>query len=314
MGSSARHIQYRKSIYRKKRIKVTIIISLTALALAFAMFLIIGTALHNKTSGRKPAPDEGGQTDATTQTQLPAPQVIGGYALPLLKDGSTFSERLSAIPDNAAAVSIDLNKLDGELNYQSSVSSKLNFISCAHGSSSLPGLISRAANRELYVSAILYIPSFSEEDDLLKDVYISGWCSVAVEAIRSGADDCIIIPRSASTDDVDRICNIASAIRQLEPEAILGCSIPEDVLTSEGNEVPIAKLSKSFNFLAIDTSGYKEGEDVETYIETRISKFQMQLIYYKMRVLLPYSDNIESTQKYIDIATKYNITSWQIKP
>jgi hypothetical protein len=78
--------------------------------------------------------------------------------------------------------------------------------------------------------------------------------------------------------------------------------------------VLIAELAKAFNYLSLDTTNHKDDEDVTSYVEARISQFQAQLIYYKMRVLLPFSDNPEDMQKYIDTAKKYNISSWQIKP
>ena len=110
------------------------------------------------------------------------------------------------------------------------------------------------------------------------------------------------------------MCDLALLIRATEEDAIIGCVIPEDMLSAENSEVLIAKLAKAFNFLTLDTTSYKEDVDIAAYVESRISQMQMQLIYYKMRVLLPYSEVAEDQQKYIDTAKKYNISSWQIKP
>jgi hypothetical protein len=41
---------------------------------------------------------------------------------------------------------------------------------------------------------------------------------------------------------------------------------------------------------------------------------QMQLIYYKMRVLLPTSEDEAVMQSYIDSVKKYNAPSWQFMP
>lgn len=309
-------MQYRRSIYRKKRIKAILLIAAAALVLLFVLFMVIGSVLHDKTSednDKNKRPSSSG-TEQSRNDSLPAAQSVEAYALPLLKDGSTFADRLSAINGSASAVTIDLNTTDGTLKYLSSLSGKLSFLDQAADAQSLSSVISRIDSRDLYASAILYVPSFAEENDLLKEVYLSAWCSVAVEAIRAGADDCLLFPRGASADDVDRLCELALLIRSTEPEAIVGCVIPEDVLSAENSEVLIAKLSKAFNFMTLDTTGYKEDVDVAAFVESRISQMQMPLIYYKMRVLLPYSDVSENMQKYIEVAKKYNITSWQIKP
>ena len=307
-------MQYRRSIYRKKRIKAILLIAAVSLVLLFVLFMVIGTALHKKTSDNKDKRPTPSGTEQSASDALTPAQSVGAYALPLLKDGSSFSERLSAIGEDANAVTVDLNSTDGTLKYLSSLVSELSFLSQASDAQSLSSVISRIDDRELYLSALLYVPSFAEENDLLREVYLSAWCSVALEAIRAGADDCLLFPRGATADDVDRLCELALLIRRSEEEAIVGCVIPEDVLSAENSEVLIAKLAKAFNFLTLDTTSYKEDVDVGAYVEERISQMQMQLIYYKMRVLLPYSDDPAEQQKYVDTAKRYNITSWQIRP
>ena len=49
MNNRNRHLNYRKNIYRKRRMGAVLIFSIVAVALIFALFLIIGTALHSKT-------------------------------------------------------------------------------------------------------------------------------------------------------------------------------------------------------------------------------------------------------------------------
>lgn len=317
MNNRARHMQYRKSIYRKKRIKATVILSVLALAVLFVLFLIIGTALHNKTSEDSASKGDDKSSTSPTETVvdvLPDARSVGGYALPLLLDGSNFSERLAAIPNDADAVCIALNTTDGTLLYRSALSAELSYLECAPDASGISNVTTRLQERELYASALLYIPSFSEENDLLRDVYLSSWCSVVVEAFRGGVGDCLLIPRSVDEEDVEKICNIAELIHEIEPQAVIGCLLPDSIIAAQSNEVLIARLDKCFNYLALDTTDYKEDEDVNAYVEAKISQMQMHLIYYKMRVLLPYSSDTQTQQEYIDIAKKYNISSWLVKP
>jgi hypothetical protein len=316
MNNRARHAQYRKSLYRKKRVKAIALISAVVLVALFILFLIIGNILHKKTEQNAPGKNNSQQsteTDTGTST-IPTANTVGAYALPLLEDGSNFSDRLASIPNNAESVCIALNTTDGTLLYRSELSSSLPYLSFSGDATSLSGSISRIKERGLYVTAILYVPSFGESNDLLRDVYLTSWCSVAVESIRSGVGDCLLAPRSASSDDVEKICELAALIREIEPKATVGCLLPGDVIGAENSEVLIDKLSKNFSYLCLNTTDHKEDEDVENYVSSKITNMQMQLIYYKMRVLLPHSPDTATQQKYIDVAKKYNITSWQIKP
>ena len=315
MNNRARHMQYRKSIYRKKRIKAIAVISALAIALLFILFLIIGNVLHKKTSDSPSKNNNFAQSSKESEaTVLQKAESVGAYPLPLLENGSAFSDRLATIPANAEAVCLSLNSSDGTLSFRSSLSSKLNYLTHATDAGTLSGAISRIDERGLYISALLYVPSFSEENDLLRDVYFTSWCSVAVEAIRAGVDDCLLVMRSANEYDVDKICKIAELIHEIEPKAMIGCLLPDDVINAQNSEVLIERLNRSFNFLALDTTDYKADEDVSAYVEAKISRMQMQLIYYKMRVLLPRASDSEAQQGYIDIAKKYNISGWQIKP
>lgn len=316
MNNRARHIQYRKSSYRRRRTKAAAIIISVAVVILVALFLIIGNALHKKTENTA---NKRNDKTSSSQTEPDIPKLseaksVSAYALPLLESGSTFSERLSALPADATSVSVALNQPDGTLLYSSALSSTLTFLQSQTDASALTSLISRIDDREIYTSALLYVPSFAENDALLKDVYLSSWCSVAAEAIRAGVGDCLLVIRSATPDDVERICELATLIRQIEPEAIVGCAIPDAIAGDESSDVLIKKLSTAFNYLALDTTNYKDDEDISAYVESRISQMQMQLIYYKMRVLLPRASDAETQQIYIDTAKKYNISSWQIKP
>ena len=291
MNNRARRLQYRKSLYRKKRSKATIIFWSVAVAVLFILFLVIGNALHDKVEQSEDRRNnQSSSTDAIApENTLAEPKTVGAYALPLIEDGSSFAERLSAIPSETGAVCVALNKPDGTLLYRSSLSSTLTYLSSAPDASSLGDMISRIESREMYASALLYVPSFAEENELLRDVYLTSWCSVALEAIRAGADDCLLVPRAASVDSVDRICELARLIHDIDPDAVIGCILPEDVISASNSAILIDKLDKSFNYLALDTTSFKDDEDVAAHVEAKVAQMQMQLIYYKMRLLLPRS-------------------------
>mgnify|MGYP003292027358 CR=1 FL=1 len=230
MNNRPKHLQYRRNIYRKKRTKAIAVIIAVALALLFVLFLIIGNALHKKTSNDEVPSDSGTETTTDDKNNaLPSAEAIGAYALPLLKDGSTFSSRLAAIPGDAEAVCIDLNATDGTLYYSSDLSNNFSFLKYASDASPLSSSLSSIAVRGLYVSALLNVPSFSVANDLSREIYLTGWCAVAVEAIRAGVDDCLIKTVSAGAGDVDKLCALADLFHEMEKEAIIEIVIPEGV-------------------------------------------------------------------------------------
>jgi len=99
MNNRNRHLQYRKSIYRKRRIRAIVILCVSVAVLAFALFIIIGTVLHKKTKSPTPFEPDDMYSDQETRELASAP-TVGAYALPLLQEhragamGSLHAKRL----------------------------------------------------------------------------------------------------------------------------------------------------------------------------------------------------------------------------
>lgn len=309
-----RHMQYRRSIYRKRKIKTVIISTAVALLVLFALFIIIGTALHSKTE--RPEQDENEATDATvvSETSLSAAKTVGAYALPLLEDGSSFSDRLSRIQPTANAVCLSLNDSDGTLFFDSKLASSLSQLSVHRDASSLSNAVNSIDREGFYISGALYVTAFGEDNALLREVELATWGAVACEAIQEGVGDVLIIAPSISAEDIDRICELADSIHSTVERSVVGLVIPEEVFEEENSAAIIKQLSLHFNYLTLNVSDIKDHEDPVEYIEGRISSFQLELMYYKMRVLLPRSADSAVQQTYIDAVTKYNINSWMILP
>ena len=313
MNNRNRHMQYRKSIYRRRRVRAVIICTILIIAVAFALFMIIGTALHNKAqSSREPDP-HGEETRETNQRPTQAASV-GCYPLPLLEDGSSFSSRLSAIPDSAQAVCLSLNDKDGTLFFRSELASSLSQLSVHGDASALSNAVSSIDKNGYYISSVLHIPSFSQENDLLLDVKLSTWGAVTCEAIRAGVNDVLLIVKDMDVDHVDKLCKLADNVHSTVSNAIIGLSLSESVLEDEDSTAIIDKFSAHFNYLALDTTAIRSDEDAVSFIEGRISGLQLELMYYKMRVLLPDADDASVRDEYIEAVKKYNISSWQILP
>lgn len=313
MNNRNRHMQYRKSIYRKRRIRTILILSVSAVVAIFALFIIIGTALHQKTQPKSPHDSEE-QTYKKDETGLTPAASVGGYALPLLEDGSNFSDRLQAIPQKANAVCINLNTEDGTLLYRSELSNEISNISIATDASHISNAISSISSNDMHITSVLFVPSFDGENDLVEDVELAIWSAVACEALRAGVDDVLIIAPNIEIDDLPKIHALADRVHSAVPESVIGFTLSDTILTDEQKTSLIAELNKHFNFLALDTTGYTQEDDPVEYIESKTAKMQLDLMYYKMRVLLPYSSDSATQEKYIEAVEKYNISSWQVLP
>lgn len=313
MNNRNRHMQYRKSIYRKRKIRTVLILSISIAVIVFALFLIIGTALHEKTDPKDTPKfeEQPQQTDASGL--LPAPSV-GAYPLPLLKDGSSFSERLKAVQKKASSVCINLNTENGTLLYRSDLLREISDISIAPDATSLSNTVSSIESNELYISSVLYVPAFENENDLIEDVELAIWSAVACDALRAGVGDVLIIAPSIETDDMQKLYSLADRIHAAVPNGIIGFALPESILLDEQKTATLDELSKHFNYMALDTTAFTDEDDPIEYVESKTANMQLDLMYYKMRVILPYSSDPQEQEKYIETVTRYNISSWQILP
>ena len=303
--------RYKKNKYRNRRVRSVIIISVAAVAVLFVIFMAVGLSLSKKTKDYKVAEDkfDHAQTDTTSNREVKA---VSAYPLPLIEDGSSFASRLAGIKEGAKAVCVSLNKPDGTLLYRSSLASSLSYLSVESDASSLSTYINSIDAKDLYTTATLYIPTFKNlEDELLADVELSIWGSVACEAIRAGVGDVLLIASSAKSDDVEKLCALAERIHITEEKAVIGLILPQSVIDAEKSTSLIDTLSKSFDYLALDVTESKENLTLAENVENKIEKMQLQLMYYDMRVLLPIGASTEELDSLAKIVTKYSITSWQ---
>ncbi len=312
MNRNQRHLQYRNSIYRKRRIKTVLLLCGAVLAVAFVIFLIVGNILHSKTEEN---PNESNNTHNSTEATdapLPAARQIGAYALPLLGDKS-FSERLAAIRPNANAVCINLNRADGTLLFASSLASSFSKLEQEAGAVSLEDTLEAVNDSGFYTTAVLYIPTANEGSLPFDDMELSLWAGIASEALQSGVGDVLLICRSATEDDITRLTDIAAKIRKNVQKSTIGFALSRDIVGSENRERLIDTLSTHFNYLALDTTLDRENNPL-AFIESQISAMQYLLIRYNMRVMLPSAADSDTTDSYISKANEYSLNSWLVLP
>ena len=308
--------RYRKSNYRRQRNKKIIIISVISVIVLFAIFLAWGLSLANKTKDYEIEGDEFEETEADTENTRTV-QTVNAYPLPLLEDGSSFSSRLAGIKEGAKSVCVSLNKPNGTLLYRSAIASSFSYLSVESDASSLSTYVKSISSEDMYVTATLFIPTFEEtEDDLTADIELSIWGSVVCEAIRGGIGDVLLIANGATEEDVEKLSALAERIHITESDAVIGLCLPSNVIEAEKSVSLIDSLSKSFDYLAFNATDIKikEGGTLIEATEQSIAEMQLQLMYYRMRVLLPRGASTEELDKLADVVTKHSISSWQSLP
>ena len=306
--------RYKKSNYRKRRIRTIIIISSISLIVLFAIFMIVGLSLAEKTTEYQPYDDDDGyfETDADDLRKIKSVQA---YPLPLLEDGSLFTSRLEKINENATAACISLNRPDGTLLYRSSLASSFTYLETAPDAKSLSYYVDYIEDYELYSTATLYIPTFKEtQNDLQADVELAMWGSIVCEAIREGVGDVLIIASDADAEEVARLCALAERIHITEEAAVVGICLPDSVLEDERSVSLIKSLSESFDYLALNTTELSDKATLKENVEAAISNRQPDLLFYKMRVLLPRGASTEELDELIQLINDYDIKSWQALP
>lgn len=306
--------RYRKSNYRKRRTKTIILISVAAIIILFIIFLAVGLSLAEKTRDYEVEEDDFIQKESD-KDDLRKAKTVNAYPLPLLEDGSNFASRLAGIKEGATSVCVSLNDRDGILFYRSAIASKFTYLTIKSDASNLSSYLNSIDEEDLYTTATLFIPTLKENsDDLTADIELSIWGSVVCEAIRGGIGDVLLIVENATENDVERLCTLADSIHVTEKTAVIGLCLTSDILEAEKSVSLIDTLSKSFDYLAFDATNVKgEGTLLEN-TEQAIADMQLQLMYYKMRVLLPRGSNAEELDKLAEIVTKHSISSWQALP
>ena len=303
--------RYRRN-NRKRKTKKIILISVFAILILFVIFMASGLFLSEKVKENDFTASINNQGVKAPETEQTV-QAVNAYPLALLEDGSSFSSRLSSVNDDAKAVCISLNTPSGTLLFRSSVASHFS-LAQKSDASSLSGYVNSIESNDLYSTALLYLSSDSDSA-LVSDVYTSIWCAVACEAVQAGVDDVLLVSEP-SFDNVDKLCSLANNVHLAEETALVGITVPQAILEDENYVKLISDLSKAFDYLAIDTTNLSASKDATLLekIEDTIKGLQDQILYHKMRILLPCGSNLEEQNAFIELLAKYNVNNWQISP
>lgn len=298
-----RHMQYRRSIYRKRRIRVIVITSAVVLALLAIIFLIVGNILFDKANEDENTPSQ--TTAPQNSDSIPADSVRQIKAAAITLDTANLNSALDAAKTGGFnAVSVMMNTPDGKLTHYSDIAKKLKYESFNDVKTSVSKLVDSAKSRSLYVSGIYYVSAFSQDDDLARSVEIAELATVISESLRAGIDEVILLAPDITEEQCAEVTHLIEEIRAFVPDAVIGFALPESLVESKNAEM-IDSLAKQISFLALDLTGYEKTEPA-------INSMIYYLLRYKMRVMIPSLAEEENQNSIISTVESAGITNWQI--
>ncbi len=285
MNNRNTHMRYRRSIYRRNRIKSTLIISAVCIVIVFLLFLIIGNILKDRTDTLHE------QTySSAIQSSIPHTEVkaVNAFPIALSDKSSTLSSRVNAARTAGYKdICFALDSADGTLLYSSSVAQRLGKQASGSGLWTLTRVSEIFRNSGMYSVGITNINDFSSEDDLTRTAAIGYHASIIAEALRSGIDEVMIFIGELPHERYSELMTLANEVHRLCPEGTLGLSLSPTLFTGD-NDTLLAEIWGAFDYIAVDiTTPPDEQTDIVSYADSSLGGMLYYLLRYNMRVLIP---------------------------
>ena len=303
-----RHMQYRRSIYRKRRIRTMIITAAIVLALLTILFLVIGNIFFDKANEDENEPKQ--TTAPQTDDSIPADSARQIKATAISFESSLNSALDAAKAGGFNAVSVMMNAPDGKLTHYSDIANRLKYESATNANTSVSRLMESAESRSLYVSGLYYVSAFSESDDLARSVKIAELATVISESLRAGLNEVILLAPNIKEEQCAEITHLISEIRAFVPDAVIGFALPNSLVESKNAEA-IDALAKEINFLALDLTRYEDVDPLD-FTKESVGAMLYSLLRYKMRVIIPFFEESEKQNSIISTVESSGISNWQI--
>lgn len=288
-------MRYRRSVYRKKRIKATVIVTVSAIALLTLLFAIIGNALGKKVddsiSKRK-------NTSVTSSEEHAELESVRAYPVPLSADGSTLSSRLAqASQKGYAAVCLELNSKNGSLLYSSPLSQALGRQDGSNSLRTLENIVKLCGENGLYSVGIIHLKEFNTDDDLARAAAIGYYSALASEALRAGMDDVLLYIEEMPSERYGELKTLADEVHRLCPTGHVGLSLPASAFSASDSDSIADSMWSAFDYLAADLSHPTEGEDAASYVSDKLGGMLYYLLRFNVRVIVPYTDDASLAER-----------------
>ena len=290
MRTPDRHMRYRRSVYRKKRIKVIIITTVCSIGLAFLLFVIIGNALDSKIEDNVEKRKE--KTDTAQATEHSTVKSVYAYPIALSDESSKLSTRLSNAKESGYTdVCFQLNSPYGTWLYSSPVAQSLGKQITGAELWSLSEVAELCDENGLYSSGIIYLNDFNSDNDLNRSAALGYYSAQISEALREGIDDVLVYVGDIPVEQYAELQGLAEDVHRLCPDGRIGISLPPSIFANADMSTHIDALWSSFDYLAVDLSTPPEGAEPTNYINEQLGSMLYYLLRYNVRALLPYTDD-----------------------
>lgn len=315
-------MRYRRSVYRRRNIRIALIASSCVVVVLALALIIIGNVLGNKVEENNEQPS----TDIPPLGNSTGNEIkqVNAYPVALSEDGSTLSTRLTRAQNKGYThICFDLDTADGTLQYISDLAVALGKQpSNTADLRTLDSIVRLFKDDGLYSIGIAHINEYNSDDDLIRSAAIGYHAAQIAEALRKGVDDVLIYAEDLSVDRYGELIHLSEEIRRLCPDGVIGISLPTNILSDSADmekKELIYKLSQSFDYMAADLShmGEDQGQSgipLAEQVDGELGKMLLYLLQYKMRVLLPYSDDTAVIEGLNSVISNRDIKNVQIMP
>ena len=279
---------YRKSSYKKRKLRNILIISAICLVVLFLLFVIFGNRLNKKIDEERAGRDKA-QTTAVPQANT------AGYAIEAyfvdISSGADVSAQVKELSSlGVKSVSLKLTDANGNLLIKSELARSLGYQSSSDSLADLSGVVSRATYYGMFTSAVLDLGCISEKDAKQRAVRLAYEASLAVEIAEKGIGDVIVRASGADASHTELLIDFARSVKSINDTVVLGVALPESFFYHESSAEDIASLAECFDIIGLDISTTpKDYKNELEYIERVFSESNLKyyVLRYNMRVLLP---------------------------
>ena len=308
MNRPNRHMRYRRSVYRRKRIKAIAICSAVAVLVLALLFLVIGNLIGNKV-------DESIESRKSRETKVQdqgyiTPKSVNAYPIKLYDEDAGLSARLKKLSaDGYKEICFDLDTNDGSLLYSSQVAAELDRQNAGASLTKLSDVTAISKELGLYTIAITHIPDFFNDNDLIRSAALGYHSALIAEALRAGVDEVLVFVSDVSIERYEELIALSDAVKKLCPDGTLGISLPVSAF-SEAQDTTVAnKLLDAFDYLSADLTVYPSDE-----VGDALGQMLYYLLRYNVRVLLPYSEDSTTVYQMITAVNDSGSQNIQIMP
>ncbi len=312
MNNRNRHIQYRKSVYRRRRIRTVLITVAILLAVLLLAFFIIGNLLKKKTDERTPI--SGADSSPSTAEHVVLSDIRAYPVAIETRDHTIFAARIHALAQKGDyAAAIPLNRTDGTLLYRSPAAIGLGKQEEGAYSVTIESAMASVSEQSTYICGIFYLTAFSESNDLLRSVELAKEAAILTEAFRGGLQDILLIAPAMTAEHTDEILRFTDDLRAMCPDRSIGLALSAKLLTAEQASSAVDRLYDKFDYFALNAADHGDRDPV-TYIQDTIyhTDIQYYRLRYHMRVLIPFSDDSSLQNTYIAALEENGIFNWMI--